>query len=648
LVAYVEQINEDGTVDLDVRKAAALTAITTELPKGFTEIQSRPTGDQLPATLAEFGKDLVALAKAGKIETLVGRDAEIRSVMQVLSRRTKNNPILVGESGVGKTKIVYGMAQKLADGNVPPALKGKRVISVDVGGLVAGASYKGQFEERVKDILQEVADSNGAYILFLDDIHLALQSGKGEDAGMNAADLIKPMLANGDVSIIGATTHLSFKKSIAKDSSFERRFQQVQVDEASIEDTIEVLKGLRQNFEEHHDVSIDVQALEAAAKLASRYVTGRSLPDKAIDCLDEACASLRMDVDEIPDLAAEVNEQNISKVISNWTKIPLEKMNMSEREKLLSLEGVLAQRVLGQQEACRNVADAILRARAALNRPNGPLGSFMFLGPTGVGKTELAKALAGQLFDDESHMVRLDMSEYMQPFSITRMIGAPPGYAGYEEGGQLTEAVRKNPYTVVLFDEVEKAHVNVFNILLQVLDDGRLTDGQGRTVDFTNTVIILTSNLGAQDILTTMFHDPSPAGLEIAKKECFNAAKDHFRPEFLNRLDSMTFFKPLTKELLRCIVEMQLVNLGKRLKDRDITLHMTEECKDLVLNESYSPEYGARPIRRYLEKNVGTALSRVLISEDLPACEIWLMPAGEEEAISDDCPITLEIREREE
>jgi ATP-dependent Clp protease ATP-binding subunit ClpB len=355
-----------------------------------------------------------------------------------------------------------------------------------------------------------------------------------------------------------------------------------------------------------------------------------------------------MDVDEDENVPAEVDETQISRVISNWTKIPLEKMNMSEREKLMSLETVLAERVLGQPEACRNVADAVLRARAALNRPNGPLGSFMFLGPTGVGKTELAKALANQLFDDESHMVRLDMSEYMQPFSITRMIGAPPGYAGYEEGGQLTEAVRKNPYTVVLFDEVEKAHVNVFNLLLQVLDDGRLTDGQGRTVDFTNTVIILTSNLGAQEILTTMFHDPSPEGLETAKQECFNAAKDHFRPEFLNRLDSMTFFKPLTKELLRNIVEMQLVQLGKRLKDREITLHMTEECKDLVLDEAYSPEYGARPVRRYLEKNVGTAISRVLISEDLPACEIWLMPAGEDESISDDCPITIEIRERED
>lgn len=421
----------------------------------------------------------------------------------------------------------------------------------------------------------------------------------------------------------------------------------MRVEEASIDDTIEVLMGLRNLFEQHHSVKITSEALEAAAKLCDRYVTGRFLPDKAIDCLDEACASLRMDIDSSGKEEQDVNDQTISAVISGWTSIPLEKLNLGEREKLLNLQDTLSQRVLGQDEACKNVADAILRARACLNRVNGPLGSFLFLGPTGVGKTELAKALANQLFDDESHMVRLDMSEYMQPFSITRMIGAPPGYAGYEEGGQLTEAVRKQPYTVVLFDEVEKAHVNVFNLLLQVLDDGRLTDGQGRTVDFTNTVIILTSNLGAQEILANMFRDPTPAGLEVAKQACLNSAKDHFRPEFLNRLDAITFFQPLSKELLRSIVTMQLNKLGERLKDRDIRIHMTDEAVDLVLEEAYSPEYGARPVRRYLEKNVGTALSRVLISEELPACDIWLLPANGEETITDECPLLIEIRDKQ-
>lgn len=466
---------------------------------------------------------------------------------------------------------------------------------------------------------------------------------------MNAADLIKPALSSGAVTIIGVADNAEFKKVVLKDQSFERRFQPVEVLEPAITETVEILKGLRSIFEQHHDINIAVEALEDAAKLSHRYVAGRFLPDKAIDCLDEACASLRIELDENPTAENMVNAKSIARVISSWTRIPLEKLNISQREKLLNLDKEMAKRVLGQDEAVRNIADAIVRARANLNRANGPLGSFLFLGPTGVGKTEICKALAEQLFDDDEHMVRLDMSEYMQPFSITRMIGAPPGYAGYEEGGQLTEAVRKNPYTVVLFDEVEKAHVNVFNLLLQVLDDGRLTDGQGRTINFSNTIIILTSNLGASEIAKSLYDDPSEEGIQRAREGCLQGAKDHFRPEFLNRLDSIVFFKPLPKALLRTIVVMQLANLGKRLEDRDISLHMTDEAVDVILDRAYSPEYGARPIRRYLEKNVGTALSKVLIAEDLPSCDIWLLPGGEdgEEGITDDCPLTIEIRDKQ-
>jgi ATP-dependent Clp protease ATP-binding subunit ClpB len=688
--------------------------------------------------LAKYGTDLVEAAREGKLDPVIGRDEEVRRVIQILSRRRKNNPVLIGDPGVGKTAIVEGLAQRIVRGDIPNALNCK-LISLDMGALVAGAKYRGEFEERLKAVLQEVKDAEGSIVLFIDEIHLVLGAGKGEGS-MDAANLLKPMLARGELRCIGATTLAEYKHHVEKDAAFERRFQPVHVNEPSVVDTVSILRGLKKRYETHHGVEISDGALVAAAQLSSRYITARFLPDKAIDLVDEACAKTRVQLDSqpeaidvfqrrilqlemenialekesdemskqrrskvkeelaeakeslaalqaryenekgnieeinrlkrkledlnrqleiakrnrsdlaraadleygaIPDtqarlqrlmkekatkdsqaaidnklLTEKVGPEQIAEVVSRWTGIPVTKLNQSERQKFLALADQLHCRVVGQDEAVEAVAQAVLRARAGLARERQPLGSFLFLGPTGVGKTELAKALANELFDSEKNLVRIDMSEYMEQHSVARLIGSPPGYIGHEEGGQLTEAVRRRPFAVILFDEVEKAHPNVFNVLLQLLDDGRLTDGQGRTVDFSNVVVIMTSNLGSEHLLKDLKRDDvvvSPA----TKEKVLGEVRRHFRPEFLNRLDDMVVFNPLSRSDLRKIVSLQLANLSKRLEEKDISLTLTEQGTDQILLESYHPSYGARPIRRYLEKNIGTSISRMIVSEEL-------------------------------
>ena len=684
--------------------------------------------------LQKYGQDLVDLARKQKLDPVIGRDQEIRNVIRILSRKTKNNPCLIGEPGVGKTAIAEGLAQRIVRGDVPENLKDRTVFSLDMGALVAGAKYRGEFEERLKSVLNEVKKSEGKIILFIDELHTIVGAGK-TDGAMDAGNLLKPMLARGELHCIGATTLDEYRQYIEKDPALERRFQPVQVDEPTVEDTISILRGLKERYEVFHGVKISDNALIAAATLSDRYITDRFLPDKAIDLVDEACAMVKTELDSMPaeldemnhritqlqieeaslkketdelskqrlaalekemaelrdsfnskkaqweneknavnkvqslradventkaeiekatrtgdyakagelqygklpqlqrELEAEekiaeekkessllrdrVTDEEIARIVARWTGIPVAKLVEGEREKLLRLPDVLHQRVIGQDEAVQKVADAILRSRAGIANPNRPIGSFLFLGPTGVGKTELAKALAQSLFDDEKNMVRIDMTEYMEKFSVSRLIGAPPGYVGYEEGGQLTEAVRRHPYSVVLFDEVEKAHPDVFNILLQVLDDGRITDSQGRTVDFKNTVIILTSNLGSDLILEDLEKARAEGKNELsdeAKNAIDQLLKRQFRPEFLNRLDDIVYYKSLTKQEIGSIVDLMLTDLRKRLADKQLNLVVTEAAKNSIIDGGYDPIYGARPLKRYIQSHVETMIAKEIIA----------------------------------
>ena len=682
-------------------------------------------------TLEKYGYDLVERAKQQKLDPVIGRDSEIRNVVRILSRKTKNNPVLIGEPGVGKTAVVEGLAQRIVKGDVPDSLKDKKLFALDMGSLVAGAKYRGEFEERLKAVLEEIKASDGQILLFIDELHTIVGAGK-TDGAMDAGNLLKPMLARGELHCIGATTLNEYRQYIEKDAALERRFQPVMVDEPTVEDTISILRGLKDRYEVYHGVKIADSALVSAAVLSNRYITDRFLPDKAIDLVDEACAMIKTELDSLPadldevqrkimqleieeaalkketdrlsverlenlqkelaelreefkskkaswdqeksavervsklkeeieslnneiqiaqrnyDLnkAAElqygklpelqrqleeaeesakkressmvhesVTDDEIATIISRWTGIPVAKLTESERNKTLNLDKELHKRVVGQDEGVEKVTEAIIRSKAGIKDPTKPIGSFMFLGPTGVGKTELAKALAASLFDNEQNMVRIDMSEYMEKYSVSRLIGAPPGYVGYEEGGQLTEAVRRKPYSVVLFDEIEKAHPDVFNVLLQVLDDGHITDSQGRTVDFKNTILIMTSNIGSQYLLEGIDEN---GNIKVdAETMVMNDLRSHFRPEFLNRLDEIIMFKPLTKDNIGGIIELMLADVNKRLEDKELSIHITDAAKSYVIEHGYEPAYGARPLKRYLTKHVDTLAARMILSGEV-------------------------------
>ena len=721
--AAVKKVMEQCRIDKNAFLSALMsvrgnTRVTTDSPEGTYD------------ALKKYGTDLVEQARKQKLDPVIGRDTEIRNVIRILSRKSKNNPVLIGEPGVGKTAIAEGLAQRIVRGDVPAGLRDKTIFSLDMGALIAGAKYRGEFEERLKAVLGEIKKSEGQILLFIDELHTIVGAGKTEGS-TDAGNLLKPMLARGELHCIGATTLNEYRQYIEKDAALERRFQPVLVDEPTVEDTISILRGLKERYEVFHGVKIQDQALIAAATLSTRYITDRFLPDKAIDLVDEACATIRTEMDSMPaeldeisrkimqheieeaalkkensrlsaehlaeiqkeltemreqfqemkarwenekasigqvqklreeieqvgsqielaereydlDKAAalkygklpelqkqlanleekggtqeatllrdKVTEEEIARIVGRWTGIPVTRLMEGEREKLLHLDKTLHQRVIGQDEAVRKVADAIMRSRAGIQDPDRPIGSFLFLGPTGVGKTELAKAVAQALFDDERSMVRIDMSEYMEKHTVSRLVGAPPGYVGYEEGGQLTEAVRRKPYSVVLFDEIEKAHPDVFNILLQVLDDGRITDSQGRTVDFKNTIIILTSNLGSAAILDGI--DEQGQISEQAKNQVEQMLKSAFRPEFLNRLDEIVFYKPLTKDEIIQIVELMLVDLKKRLAEKELGLAVTDAAKSLIVQEGYDPIYGARPLKRYIQQKLETLLARYILEKD--------------------------------
>ena len=737
-----------------VRKILSDHGVTREaFNTALAKVKTGPVTSDNPEdsydALTKYGTDLVQRAREQKLDPVIGRDSEIRNVIRILSRKTKNNPVLIGEPGVGKTAIAEGLAQRIVRGDVPDGLKDKTIFSLDMGALIAGAKYRGEFEERLKAVLEEIRRSEGRIILFIDELHTIVGAGKTEGS-MDAGNLLKPMLARGELHCIGATTLDEYRKYIEKDAALERRFQPVMVNEPTVEDTISILRGLKERYEIFHGVRIHDNALVAAATLSNRYITDRFLPDKAIDLVDEACAMIRTEIDSMPSelddlrrkimqleieemalkkeddqlskdrlakLSAElaeqkdkfnamksrweaergsvdevkkikgeiervhgeieaaqmaleyekaaklkysdlpalekklseaeqraekrstenslvhdtVTEEEIANIVAKWTGIPVAKLVEGEREKLLHLDEVIHKRVVGQDEAVRLVTEAIQRSRAGISDPNRPIGSFLFLGPTGVGKTELAKSLAECLFDDERNMVRIDMTEYMEKFSVSRLIGAPPGYVGYDEGGQLTEAVRHHPYSVVLFDEVEKAHPDVFNILLQILDDGRITDSQGRTVDFKNTIIILTSNLGSQYLLEGIKPDGSIS--EDAQAAVMHELKGAFRPEFLNRLDEIIMFKPLTRDNLRGIIDIMVEGLRKRLADKTLSLEVTDAAKDLIIERGYDPLYGARPLRRCLQSGAETLIAKKLLSGDLSSGSTLVLDAENGELV---------------